>query len=218
HCSPDTYQPPSAPGCEPYACSGTAAACPTSCTTHDDCAASDPRYVCVAGSCIRGRLAFVTSTNYPEAGLIGSQANADVICQSHASIAGFPGAYRAWLSTARSAARDRFGATTLPYVLRVGATGRTILADNWSDLTDGTLDTPFGRDEQGNPVDAGVWTGTSFVGGSTGADCGEWSSSAGTATVGNTVSTNSNWTAVLPSAPCTWTAGPRRLYCLEIND
>src|SRR5437868_4155746 len=52
-------------------------------------------------------IVFVTSTRYTAN--LGGLAGADAICQAHATDAGLPGTYRAWISTAAEAPATRFG-------------------------------------------------------------------------------------------------------------
>src|SRR5690606_14620548 len=87
---------------------------------------------------------FVTSTTY--AGNIGGTGGANAECQKRAEAAGLPGLYRAWVSVSSS---DQPGSTFVAggaYKLL----DDTVVADNWTDLTDGSLDNPIDRDEFNN--------------------------------------------------------------------
>ena len=73
---------------------------------------------------------------------------ADAVCQARANEAGLPGTYKAWLSGASysSSPASRFTrSTSLPYVRTDGA----VVADDWADLTDGTIQNPINVDEDG---------------------------------------------------------------------
>ena len=104
---------------------------------------------------------FVTSTTH--AGNLGALDGADAICQARAdSLVSMapPGAYEAWLSSAASSAA-RLTHATVPDRLVDG----TIVANNWTDLTDGDLQAPINRSENGIfGTVRGVWTATAADG------------------------------------------------------
>ncbi len=84
---------------------------------------------------------------------------ADKICQSRANAASLGGTWKAWISgatTAQSAA-SRLVHSSIPYKLLNGTT----VANNWADLTDGTLLAPINRTESNGLVtNNGAWTNT----------------------------------------------------------
>lgn len=84
------------------------------------------------------RVVFVSSQGL---GALGGVAGADAHCQARAEAAGLRGRYLAWIAgmDPLTAPAYRFERSTVPYV-RV--TGEKI-ADDWDDLTDGTLDAPI---------------------------------------------------------------------------
>ncbi len=154
---------------------------------------------------------FVTSATYT--GDLGGLSGADAICQKHANSAGLPGKYMAWLADASGSPATRFYQSTVPYKLVDGTT----VANNWTDLTDGTLAAGINRTEGNAAVTAGangVWTNTSVNGTSNGGgSCLSWTdktldASGVRGVEGNSVS---SWTAG-PSSLCN--AG-RRLYCFQ---
>ncbi len=91
---------------------------------------------------------------------------ADVECQTLASNAGLSGTFKAWISGRVDTGAgplphgvvDRFTQNPGPYVLLDG----TQVADNWADLTDGSLDHAIDRTELNMPVsgEVRVWTNT----------------------------------------------------------
>jgi hypothetical protein len=95
------------------------------------------------------RIAFVTSTKHT--GNLGGLVGADAICNMRAQAAGLPGTYMAWISTNLGTPNSRFLKSTVPYV----STGFAIVADNWTDLADGSLDTPIQFTESGAASVAG---------------------------------------------------------------
>jgi len=91
---------------------------------------------------------------------------ADQRCQELADQAGLGGGFKAWISgrvdtgegPLPHGVRDRFTQSAVPYRL----VGGTQVADDWTDLTDGTLDHAIDRDEHGVAVagETRVWTNT----------------------------------------------------------
>lgn len=137
----------------------------------------------------------------------------DAICQTRASMAGLPnsGNYKAWLSTTGQNAIDRL-ASNGPWVRPDGV----VVANNKTDLTDGTLFTAITQDE--NSVyrgHNGAWTGTFADGLATVNTCNDWSD--GTATMTGTQGTSSlaseDWSSWGGGQTCdgTWL----HLYCFE---
>lgn len=102
---------------------------------------------------------FITSTKYtasPSGGGIGRDI-ADTQCQARANAASLGGVWKVWLSYDGSSAGSRILHSTIPYV---GLDGLKI-ADNWNDLTDGTIQNPIIKDELGgSQAEEKVWTGT----------------------------------------------------------
>jgi len=83
---------------------------------------------------------------------------ADEFCSNQARAASLPGTYKAWLSSSTSSVASRFTHGAVPYVMVDG----THIAENWSDLTDGSLEAPITRNASGEDMGVGgVWTATS---------------------------------------------------------
>jgi hypothetical protein len=95
---------------------------------------------------------------------------ADQRCQALAQQAGRSGSYKAWISGRVDTGAGplphgvvhRFAQSSGPYVLVNG----TKVADNWADLTDGSLDHAIDLTELGTPVgsETRVWTNTTTGG------------------------------------------------------
>jgi hypothetical protein len=144
---------------------------------------------------VSSKTVFVTSQEYDSNLLVAAQTNfpadcsgvttglegADCICQQLAKAQGLKGTYKAWLSTDSQSPSTRFTQSGCPYVLVNGTT----VADNWSDLTDGSLDNSIRIDETGANRATGtdddlngnesVRTNTAQDGTSLGLqDCGDW--------------------------------------------
>jgi hypothetical protein len=132
--------------------------------------------ISTSGNC----MVFLTSTEYD--GGLGGLAGADSKCQKLADNAGLTGIFRAWLSDSTVSAGERLTHSVVPYS---DVKDRTI-ADNWDDLTDGTLRLPITVDETGVDWDEDrghcdiiawlveVWTGTSTDGSTKAANCNDW--------------------------------------------
>jgi hypothetical protein len=154
---------------------------------------------------------FITSGAYtgriPGLGL----AAADTACTDVADTAGLTGTWTAWLSDNTTDAVDRIFDGAVPYQLING----TIVANNLTDLTDGTLDSPILIDESGNVVTGNleVWTATSANGTNPGvASCLEWTTSdvAESGRVGRADEVDANWTDTGVENTCEVF---NRLYC-----
>jgi hypothetical protein len=117
-----------------------------------------------------GKVVFVSSQlydgNFGAGQRVLGHLEADNRCQALADGAGLGGTFKAWISgrvdtgsgPLPHGAVDRFTQSTMPYKLVNGAK----VADNWTDLTDGSLDHAIDLDENGSPVggEARVWTNT----------------------------------------------------------
>ena len=101
---------------------------------------------------------FVTSMTYT-ADVVGGLGGADAICASHASDAGLPGRYLAYLSTADSNAGDRLS----PARGWVRRDGRPFV-DTVADMHAGEVFYPVVFDEAGAAGPARIHTGTTAVG------------------------------------------------------
>lgn len=155
--------------------------------------------------------AFVTNGGY--AANFGGLAGGDSICQSSAKAAGLSGRWRAWLSSETTSAAARLIPSTLPYRLLNGTT----IANNWADLTDGSLASPWTRNEFGQVVvNISTWTGTNNSGQTvTGQTCNNWSQITGNGAYGQSdQSSGTYWTHsfITGNKACSTTL---RLYCVE---
>lgn len=142
---------------------------------------------------------------------------ADDHCNQLAAGAGVEGDFKAWLSTDDLGPVDRMVHSPAPYRLVTGE----LVANNWADLTDGTLAHPINRDESGGViVNVGVcegnevWTNTKFDGTSLSSmDCGGWVTLEGTSSVGRFSVADGSWTtADCPSVNC---STPLPIYCVQ---
>ncbi|GEM_PF-5551149 len=138
---------------------------------------------------------------------------ADKICQYRASYANLGGTWKAWLSDSKTSAASRITHASVPYKRLDGQN----IANNWSDLTDGTLQTTISITEFGiKSLDAGAWTNTLPSGErkytQLNSTCQDWTTaSTGTSSQGADFSTNSQWTDY-----ATYSCGfIDSLYCFE---
>lgn len=131
-------------------------------------AGQDAGVDCSTGAC---RYVFVTSAGLSAAS-VGSLLGADNFCQAAGLGAGLPGTYKAWISDSSTTAAARLAHASVPYVLRDG----TRVADDWTDLVDGTLshaiDMTEAGDVQATPVE--VWTASTAAGDYSGVSCADW--------------------------------------------
>ena len=157
---------------------------------------------------------FVTESDY--SGVLRGLAGADGICQTEADNAGLNGIFKAWLSNATTSPDSTFEKSTVPYKLVDG----TLVADNWDDLTDGTLHNPIDVDAWGVTITgaSGVWTNTDINGTafSSSADqtCENWNSSSPNrfnGAIGSWTSHETHWTRY-----GTYNCGSQlSLYCFQ---
>jgi hypothetical protein len=134
---------------------------------------------------------------------LGGVAAADNICAAHATSAGLSGTFKAWLSDSTSSPLSSFTQSTDPYVLVDG----TVVANDWADLTDGTIATGIALDENGVSLKTNVATGTKNNGNPTGVDCQDW-----TTTAKRELFTNG--TSTYTGAPNPW-SDARQSSCLQ---
>lgn len=179
-----------------------------------ECTASLP---CPTGQCCRGNgtcgacLVFVSSSGHT--GNLGNLGGGDAICQNLARAAGLPGTYLAWLSTSGGSPSTRFTRATVPYTLVDG----TVIANSWTDLTDGSLLHAVNKTESGaTPPFLETWTDTAFTGAvlDNAENCADWTSSSTASQAGVSGATNSvtrTWTANLFSSCDTSNA----IYCFQ---
>lgn len=158
------------------------------------------------------KLVFVTSTSYN--GSFPTVGVADSNCSTRAAVAGLSGSYKAWIaSSASDDPESTFTRSTVPYILPDG----TKIADDWADLTDGTLDAGINKNEFG--ADASgvyVWSGVVSAGtySATYGTCSSWMSTSGSGDTGLSGQVNSNWSFYNSGfgLACTNTY---RLYCFQ---
>ena len=171
--------------------------------------------VCGSGECVQDTCSsrvFVTSLSYGSD--LGGLAGADMKCQARADAAELTGRFAAWLSDSATSPATRFPHRASPYRRLDGV----VVANDWSDLTDGTLDAPINVDEKGAivAVEPWVWTGTMTTGQASGLVCNDWGpvSESLLGYIGNASKTIASWTQSA-GQPC---ETPQfRLYCFEIE-
>ena len=153
---------------------------------------------------------FVTSQTYQ--GNLGGADEADAKCQACADVAEIGGVWKAWICSSTTSATERLTHFDENYVRAVDG---TIIANNWSDLTDGSLDNAILKNENGVEVIDYVWTGCYDDGTYVVAYCcDDWNSNDGLSSgpTGTSNVTTNGWTYAGTSRGC---SGSRRLYCFE---
>ncbi len=121
------------------------------------------------------RRIFVTSTSY--SGNLGGLSGADSLCQTRANAVSLGGTWKAWLSDETTNASDRLYHDTVAYVNM----NNDKVANNWTDLTDGSLTSAIQYNESGVSTAGQAWTG-SYSDGTKyfSQDCTAWTSTTGT--------------------------------------
>ena len=156
-------------------------------------------------------------------GSLGGLSGADATCQGIANFNPLSqgGKWMAWLSAngTGNSVRERFYTSKSQYsAYPYGLLNGVLIADNWVDLTDGTIMSPININETGGEVSyvSGVITGTNESGGFKWDDCSGWTSAFGTIgfTWGTTGANDTTWTDMDSLLP-TCNIGPTRLYCFE---
>jgi len=159
--------------------------------------------------CVLGKRAFLTKTTYN--GNLGGLSGADAKCQAEAIAAGFQYQYKAWLGSASVTAASRMTQSTGKYYLQNG----TVLADDWADLTDGSLDAAFAVYPDGTTPASPVfpWTYASDSGGAPGSanHCSNWTSTSGSGFAGGSDQTGTSWS----TWQMTSCATPSPLWCVQ---
>ncbi|MCA9691087.1 MAG: hypothetical protein KC636_15890, partial [Myxococcales bacterium] len=161
--------------------------------------------------------AFVSSALYN--GNLGGLMGADDKCQTLADAAGLGGVWLAWISTAGGSPNTRFTKSMQPYVRIDGVQ----IADDWMDLTDGSLDAPLNVTELGGPAPVGntscaggghptVWTATLADANPWATACNDFTSTAGSGLWGEADLTNTFWSGWCSGGNCSWVSA---IYCFE---
>jgi hypothetical protein len=155
---------------------------------------------------------FLSST-LTTSGNLGGIAAVDASCQSLADAQMLGGTWKAWLSDQMGSPATRFTQATIPYRLVDG----TLVANDWTELTSGTLVHPIDHEETGALATGvtEVWTGTLPDGTYEGDSCKNWSNGSVNpflAEVGTFDQADYRWTAVYLQF-CD--RGQLRIYCFE---
>ena len=164
----------------------------------------------------RGASTYVFVTSQAFTGNLGGIAGADQKCQDLADAAGLPGTYLAWLADSgpASAPASRFTQAPNAYLQPgIGSAAPQVVADDWADLTDGSLDRPFDVTENGNQIGGAfnVWTNVTIAGALLSAvhHCSDWTSTDVNGYLGFGKRTDLGWTDGIDNA-CVF---PSHLYC-----
>lgn len=152
------------------------------------------------------RHVFITSGSWN--GNLGGIIGADAKCQGAALSVNQKKVYKAWISDSQTSAAERLEHSLNDYILFDG----TIIAHNWDDLTDGTIQNPIKVTENNDILSpVFVWTGTSPEGLSAPNYCNDWQSSFVTGELGYSEATYESWT-MMGDLFCFYFSS---LYCFE---
>ncbi len=122
---------------------------------------------CIAGACVGARRVFATSKTYT--GKLDGLLGADGQCQKRADTAGLGGTFKAYL-TDKNTGLDRLEHPNVSFVRLDGV----VIANDWNDLTDGSLDAPLERDEFRQLAGFNAWAGVKEVNGPGIVTCENW--------------------------------------------
>jgi hypothetical protein len=144
-------------------------------------------------------------------GNLGGLAGADAICQTAANAVSLGGTFKAWLSDSTGSPSTRFVQGTGPYVRTDGV----LIANDWADLTDGSIAAHITTNAAGGSASAAPWTGTGGSGTALSSHCNNWTSAAGGASGSNGQATGPLmcWSYCGSSVACSNTN--LGLYCFE---
>jgi len=158
-------------------------------------------------------MVFVSSATV-EGRYLGGLAGADSYCQSWATSAGYSGTWTALISSSTVSAYDR---TSFNWGVLKRPDG-VVIANNWADLWDGSIQNPIGVDQNGNAVAASYVLTNSLSSGdvkntSSSYTCNDWTADTQTFSGSSAVSTSS-WLNSGQQVSC---SSDRRLYCFGIG-
>jgi cysteine-rich repeat protein len=160
--------------------------------------------------CTVPKRVFVTAIGYT--GNLGGFAGAKAKCQARADAADLGGVWDAYVRTTGSNPSTRFTHSATGYQRLDGA----IVADDWDDLVDSSIDAPINLNEFGGQVgNERVWTGVGLDNLALYSRCGDWTQDGPGAEgwTGRTWSITSAWHYdSYETLPCNEL---RRLYCFE---
>lgn len=115
------------------------------------------------------RRVFITSTRH--SGNLGGLAGADALCQERADAVGLGGRFGAYMRD-DDTGLGRLERSPFPYVRLDGV----VVADDFSDLRDGSIKAPLNVDENGKTVSGKAWIGLVDVLGGASNSCNNWRS------------------------------------------
>ncbi len=151
---------------------------------------------------------FVTSEAWRRSNVDGL-GGADLKCNAAAATAGLSGTWKALLSDDSTSAIKRIEWNANEYQTLTGLK----IADDISDLFDGSLDNSISFDEYSNPRAVNVWSGTDEYGNSIiGYDADGWTGWSDIAVYGNSGSTTGTW---INSGDSTRSSHTYSLYCVQ---
>lgn len=152
-------------------------------------------------------------------GNIGGVNGADLICQNQAKLFGLSGIFKAWLATSSSdQPATRFSTDVRLGDISFKLTDGTLVANNWSDLIDGTLNADidiaaYGFKSNGNVQIATNVNTDGTVKSTIAADhCSNFTSTTGSVSYGQTNRSDSAWTDQGGTVSCSTTL---KYYCFE---
>jgi len=167
--------------------------------------------ICSAGVC--SRRAFISANTFPAN--FGGLTGADAICQSEAQSHQFGGIWKAWLADSTASPDTRF----TKHGAFIRASDHVVIADDYADLTDGTLDNAVLKLADGTtPAIGSCWSNVTSTGVSAGTtNCANWTSTSSglSGARGQHNLTSGSWTNSGSQNCDPNVLAPARLYCFE---
>lgn len=139
-------------------------------------------------------------------------AGADALCDQYGQAIGAPpGIFKAWIGDSMNSPSMRLTHSTGPYLRPDGLP----VANDWIDLTDGSLLNPPNVTEDLQVLPNGdAWTGADQNGNSVGPNCGDWlTPGTQTGITGHASDTTAGWT--IAATPSSCLRDDVHLYCIE---
>lgn len=158
---------------------------------------------------------FITTGTYD--GNLGGLTGADDTCNSVASAAGLSGSWKAILSDATTDIKDRLTIVGAIYNTRsAGLGGPQLVANDASDLWDGSISAQIAYNQTGSSTTGRAWTASTSAGVKQSVSCVSWSSndSSISAKTGSTGVLTSYWIASASGGPYMCNS-LQHLYCIS---
>jgi hypothetical protein len=205
-CPIDEFEPATSLKCAPNKCPGNGIACTTSCSSNADCSVG-PRTICHLGSCVFGRMVFLSERKTSNFGVAAINA----LCINQARDAGLGENFIPWISTLNPYKDPRMTLSngTRPFI----RFDKVVVAESKDEIFDSGMRTAIKFGVRGTEgAEASVHTGT-YPAGYAGQTCEDWTyqGMGFLGTIGNGNAAGGTWTTS-NDGKCD---GENHFYCFE---